>query len=388
MPDVDPEKGQGFEDDVFTAKCFAQFGDKSFIFPEGCVVDKSFHYNGPGKCPSTWSREKNRDWEYMRFNTKNIIKQIESPSINKPLRVVENPTIDLLITYVNSSDSSWIRDFVQATKTHNPNPVRFRSWGTLKYLLRGVERYMPFIRNVVLIVAKPSQVPTWINKENVRIVYHEEFIPQKLLPTFNSCTIESFFWNIKGLSDKIIYINDDMFPIKRMDRSAFFTGDSPNIKFTEPSSYSERNIYLSQCRAGMDIITKALNLPAFEKGKIIRPYHISAAMTLESMQKVGELCEADIMACASRRRLGNNVNQYIYSYYHYFNKTATDKCVDYKYYELSDKNFNEITSEIMREDYQMICLNDSDKLKDFARTRYLLDSCFAKKFPTKSRYEI
>lgn len=388
MVDVDAEKGQGFEDDIFVAQCFAKFPNVAFDIPSGIVSETSFKYDGPGKCPSTWSREKKHDWEYMRFNTKNIIKQIESPFINKPLRVVENPTIDLLITYVNGSDSSWVRDFIQATKCHNPTAARFRSWGTLKYLFRGVEKYMPFIRQIVLVVAKPSQVPVWVNKENVRVVYHEEFIPKKLLPTFNSCTIESFFWNIKGLSDRIIYFNDDMFPIADMDEDAFFTGNSPNIRFTEPSSYSKRNIYHSQCRSSMDMITKALNLPTFEKGKIIRPYHISAAMTLESMQKVGELCEVDIVACASRLRLTNNVNQYIYSYYHYFNKTATDKCVDYKYYELSDKNFNEIIEEILQENHQMLCLNDSDKLKDFARTRYLLDNCFAKKFPIKSRYEI
>ena len=388
MTDVDPEKSEGFEDNIFVALCFNKFPDKSFIVPEGLVTETSFRYEGPGKCPSTWAKEKNYDWGNMRKNTEDTTYRLYHPECNTKVEPDADADIDLLITYVNSSDSSWVRDFIQTTKCHNPTAVRFRSWGTLKYIFRGVEKYMPFIRQIVLVVAKPSQVPVWVNKENVRVVYHDEFIPKKLLPTFNSCTIESFFWNIKGLSDKIIYFNDDMFPNKKMDRNAFFTGDSPNIKFTEPSSYSARNIYHSQCRSGMDMITKVLDLPTFEKGKIIRPYHISTAMTFESIQKVGELCENYLMTCCSRQRLPNNVNQYIYSYYHYFNGTAADKCVDYKYFELTDKTFNEITEEILQGNHQMLCLNDSDKIKNFARTRYLLDDCFSKKFPIKCRYEL
>lgn len=388
MPDVDPEKSEGFEDNIFVALCFNKFPDKSFIVPEGLVTETSFRYEGPGKCPSTWAQEKSYNWNKMRKNTEDTTYKLYHSESYTNTEPDADADIDLLITYVNSSDSSWVRDFIQTTKCHNPTPTRFRSWGTLKYLFRGIERYMPFIRKIVLIVAKPSQVPVWVNQENVRVVYHDEFIPKKLLPTFNSCTIESFFWNIKGLSDKIIYFNDDMFPIMDMDRDTFFTGDSPNIKFTEPSSYSERNIYHSQCRSGMDMITNVLNLPTFEKGKIVRPYHISTSMTFESMQKVGRLCENYLMSCCSRQRLPSNVNQYIYSYYHYFNKTATDKSVDYKYYELTDKNLDDITTEILNAKHQMICLNDSDKIKDFARTRYLLDNCFAKKFPLKSRYEI
>ena len=39
----------------------------------------------------------------------------------------------------------------------------------------------------------------------------KQFIPNNFLPTFNSCTIEMFIGNIKGLSEYFIYGNDDMF---------------------------------------------------------------------------------------------------------------------------------------------------------------------------------
>ena len=388
LPDIDPEKGQGFEDDVFTAQCFAQFGDKSFIFPEGCVVDKSFHYDGPGKCPSSWSREHKYDWEYMRSNTRSIVHRIEHPETYEEPEPDAEANIDLLITYVNGSDQNWIKEYVKATHTHSPTPVRFRTWGTLKYLLRGVARYMPFIRKVVLIVASPSQVPDWVNREDVRIVYHSDFIPKQFLPTFNSCTIESFFWNIPDLTDRIIYFNDDMFPLSRLSENDFFTGDVPHFKFTEPAAYSSRAIFQSQCRSGIDMITKALGLPTFEEGKIVRPYHISAPISKSTLAKVAELCADTIPKTISMLRLTSNVNQYIYAYYHYFTNNYIDRVVDYKYFEIRDDNFKLIEEQIAQEGgCQMICLNDSDKIQNYSRTRYQLQLCFEKKFPDKCRYE-
>lgn len=394
MPNTDPEKSEGFEDNIFVAMCFNKFPDKSFIVPEGLVTESSFRYEGPGACPSTWAKEKQYDWHNMRKYTEDTTYKLyhsdssSAPKFSSASKRAENPDIDLIITYVNGSDRHWVRDYIKTTGITMPSATRFRSWGTLKYLFRGISRYMPFVRQIVLVVARPSQVPLWVDTNKVRIVYHEDFIPKNLLPTFNSCTIESFFWNIKGLSDKIIYFNDDMFPIGDMDISTFFTGDSPNIKFTEPRTYSKDNIYHSQCRSGMDMITKALNLPTFEKGKIIRPYHISTSMTMESMKKVGELCETDIISHSSSLRLVNNVNQYIYSYYQYFAGEYEPKIVNYKYFEIYEKTIKDISNEILSGNYQMLCLNDTDKIKDYNRVRYLLTEAFSKKYPAKCEYEL
>ena len=73
MPDIDAEKGQGFEDDVFVALCFAKFPDKAFDFPKDCIQETSFKYNGVGKCPSTWAGERKYDWKHMVASTKSKI---------------------------------------------------------------------------------------------------------------------------------------------------------------------------------------------------------------------------------------------------------------------------------------------------------------------------
>ena len=389
MPDVDPENSEGFEDNIFVALCFNKFPDKSFIVPQGIVSESSFRYEGPGKCPSTWAKEKQYDWGNMRKNTENLTYSLYHPTQYQEVAADENATIDLLITYVNSADQDWVQEYIRKTKTHSPTAVRYRSWGTLKYLLRGVVAYMPFIRNVVLVVSSPTQVPVWLNRENVRVVYHEEFIPKQFLPTFNSCTIESFFWNIPDLADRVIYFNDDMFPFGSMTENDFFTGDVPHIRFIEPTAYSTKAIFPAQCRSGMDMITNALGLPPFESGKIIRPYHITTAITKNALEKVAELCADAISQSVSVVRWTTNVNQYIYAYYQYFTNNYIDQTVNYQYFELCDAQFKQIEEQFAKEENcQMICLNDSDKLQNYARTRYLLCEAFERKFPVKSRFEI
>lgn len=389
MPDIDAEKGQGFEDDVFANLCKTMFPNACFAFPEGIVSETSLHYDGPGKCPSTYSKERHYDWDYMRSHTKHLISLMKYPiDEEEEAEACKNPFIDVIIPYVNCSDRNWIQDFIRTTKLHTAPQVRYRSWGTLKYLLRGIEKYMPFVRNVILLVARQSQVPIWINTDTVRVVYHEDFIPKQFLPTFNSCTIESYLWNIPDLADHIIYFNDDIFPISRLYVRDFFTGNTPHIGFRGVESYSERNIFRTQCRSGLDLIAKSMGLPKFESGKIIRPHHIAIPMTKRSFDTIGELCKDLIPDTISNLRMHKNVNQYIYAYYHYFNKDYIDVSVEYKYYEISDKTINSVLNTINSGFVPMICINDSDKMHDFSRVKSSLIRCFEQKFPDKCKYEL
>ena len=58
--------------------------------------------------------------------------------------------MDIVITYVDGNDPVWKQDYEKYTNV----PVmqkRFRDWGTLKYLLRGIQSKMPFIKKVKVI---------------------------------------------------------------------------------------------------------------------------------------------------------------------------------------------------------------------------------------------
>ena len=129
--------------------------------------------------------------------------------------------MDAVITYVDGNDPVWKQDYEKTTNV----PVmqkRFRDWGTLKYLLRGIECRMPFIRNVYLVVSHPSQVPDWADCENLKVVLHKDIIPAEFLPTFNCNPIEMHLHRIPGLDEEYLYFNDDMFPVGDCRPEDFF----------------------------------------------------------------------------------------------------------------------------------------------------------------------
>ena len=382
MPDIEAEKGQGFEDDIFVAQCFAKFPDKAFDFPEGLVVEQSLHYNGPGKCPSSWARENKLDWDYMVSATRSMVSSAKRLAVTHE---ESDELVDVVIPYVNMGDRNWLSDFLYYTKNPSPNPERYRSWGTLKYLIRGVAKHMPFVRKVFLVVARESQVPAWVNSKTIQVVYHRDFIPQKYLPTFNSCTIEAFLNNIPDISDHFLYFNDDIFPINDLYLDDFFTEDKPHIDFSLFKKFSGTNVYNSQCLNSMNMIKNALH--AESEYQLVRPEHCVAAIRKETADKISELCEDQIAASISKMRQTKNINQYIYSLYEYFTDNYVDDICSFVYLTLKD-DLSAIKNTILHSHFQLVCLNDSNGIKDYSKTRLALQNIFTEKFPDKCKYEI
>lgn len=385
MPDIDPEKSEGFEDDLFVASCFAAFPNKSFIFTKGLVEENSLNYRGPGACPSTWAREREYDWDYMRKLTDACLQSL----LNKHEYNDSDfdPSIDAVIPYVNCVDRTWINDFIKATGNYNPTGVRFRCWGTLKYLIRGIDKYMPFVKRIILILAKESQVPIWLDTSKVKIVYHKDFIPKQFLPTFNSCTIESFLWNISDLSDRFIYFNDDMFPLNQMGLSDFFTSDTPHILFHEHIHMNPQSMFEHQCRGALDTMCDALHSDKYISGELVRPEHSAIPMLKSTLLQVHKLCGDSLIKSVSRLRRKENINQYIYSYYQYYTGSYIPRMHRFLYVDIKD-NLSYIKPAILNSELQIICLNDSDKIKDYKKSRQELIDIFEEKFPNKCKYEV
>ena len=147
-------------------------------------------------------------------------------------------------------------------------------------------------------------------------------------------------------------------------------------------------MFLNQSRNGLNMVLKALNNPEYPKDKILLPYHASFAIYKDSLLKISELCSDKIPQTISMIRQGKNVNQYIYAYYAYCTEAYIDDTVNYRYFNITDAEMNDIMTAIVSETYQMLCLNDSDKIRDFAQTYSKLTTTFDRKFPKKSRYEL
>lgn len=101
---------------------------------------------------------------------------------------------------------------------------RFADNDELKYSLRSLERYAPWVRKVYIVTN--GQIPSWLNLDcpRVTIVTHEEIFPNKShLPTYSSPAIETHLHRIQGLSQRFIYLNDDVFFGKEVWPEDFYT---------------------------------------------------------------------------------------------------------------------------------------------------------------------
>lgn len=88
---------------------------------------------------------------------------------------------------------------------------RFEDNEELRYSLRSIEKHAPWVRHVFIVTN--GQIPSWLNLDNPRVtvVAHQEiFLNTSHLPTFSSPAIESHIHRIPGLSQKFIYMNDDV----------------------------------------------------------------------------------------------------------------------------------------------------------------------------------
>ncbi|KAK7070841.1 hypothetical protein SK128_002684 [Halocaridina rubra] len=88
---------------------------------------------------------------------------------------------------------------------------RFEDNEELRYSLRSLEKYAPWVRRIYLVTS--GQIPYWINLDHPKlmIVTHEEIFQNKShLPTYSSPAIESHIHRIHGLSENFLYLNDDV----------------------------------------------------------------------------------------------------------------------------------------------------------------------------------
>ena len=136
--------------------------------------------------------------------------------------------VDVVYTWVDDSFPGYLDVLRQYADTaHDLNPNRTRdNVDVLKYNLRSLARYLPWVRRVYLVTCRP-QVPKWLNRDHpgLSVVHHDAFMPADILPTFNSFAILSHLPRIEGLSPRFLYVEDDMFFGRPVERRFFETAD-------------------------------------------------------------------------------------------------------------------------------------------------------------------
>ena len=292
--------------------------------------------------------------------------------------------MDVVITYVNGNDPVWKQDYEKYTNV----PVmqkRFRDWGTLKYLLRGIENRMPFVRNVYLVVSHPSQVPEWVDRKNLKIVLHRDIIPEEFLPTFNCNPIEMHLHRIPGLDEEYLYFNDDMFPVGDCKPEDFFRNGRPVIGYYR--HFIAGNMYKKICRNSDRLARKALGLmPSFF---FTRPQHICSPMLKSQCEELYSMVEEQVRrTSASRTRTENDLNQYLFLDYMNYKGMVIREKISNKHFSVSVASPESLEAFLRKPDRNLVCINDVH----LSESRYealhdAILNAFESVFPIKSKYE-
>lgn len=292
--------------------------------------------------------------------------------------------MDIVITYVNGLDPEWQKDYEKHTNT----PIlekRFRDWGTLKYLMRGIEKNMPFIRKVHLVVASESQVPEWINRNEVNIVLHKDIIPAEHLPTFNCNPIEMHLHRIEGLDEEYIYFNDDIFPLKPCKATDFFIDGRATLGMSR--HLFALNMFKKICRNSNRVARKALGLKP--SVCFLRPQHICTPMLKSQCEELYQKVETEIISSLTRTRSSNNLNQYMFLDYMYLKGVLVNKRMSKKHFSLGVASEEKIRKYIQNPKHSLVCINDVQMSEEsYNEIRRTLLNTFEQVLPEKSRFEL
>lgn len=293
--------------------------------------------------------------------------------------------MDIIITYVDGCDPEWQADYARCIGK-KALAKRYRDWGTLPYLFRGIDECMPFIENVFLVVARESQVPAWVDPAKVHVVLHRDFIPEAYLPTFNSTAIEMFMHRIEGLSEEFIYFNDDFFPLMPCQPTDFFREGRAAVSMAR-HILTMRNLFRVHTKRSDRLARQASG--ARGAWFYVRPQHTCAAMLRSVSAEAFERCREQILASVSALRNRRNYNQYLFTDYAYFTGRTFHQRISNQHFSLSIANLDVLTKSIMHPTRKIACINDVDMSEEkFQRFQARLLQAFQARFPKKSRFEL
>ncbi|MFE5792532.1 stealth family protein [Streptomyces sp. NPDC056503] len=148
--------------------------------------------------------------------------------------------VDVVYTWVDGADPAWLRRRAEFSgegyHAEAANAARYLSRDELRYSLRSLHMYAPWVRNIYLVT--DDQVPAWLDTEvpGLKVVPHKDvFRSPDLLPTFNSHAIESQLHHIEGLSEHFLYFNDDVMLGNEVTPADFFHANGITKFFPSPA---------------------------------------------------------------------------------------------------------------------------------------------------------
>lgn len=328
----------------------------------------------------------------------------------------EKEKIDFVLLWVDDNDPKWIDEYNKyRTDDGDTRSLRYRDMDLLKYWFRAVEKFTPWVNNIYFVTC--GQKPDFLNVDHPKLkcVDHKDFIDQKYLPTFSSHAIEVNLHRIKGLSERFVYFNDDMFVVSPMKKTDFFVDGKPceaavmdmfvpirEPLFTPPCAntvvinrnFVKKDVLKKNFRRFYSLkygknVVKNIQLSVGRYFAGFHNYHQPTSLLKSTFNEVWEIEEEVLRRSTSHRfRILTDVNQWLFKDWQICKGNIHPRSVKKFYYIVID-NKNDLNNAVAALDsrkYKLVCLNDG-RIDDFDALKSDLTKAFERLLPEKSSFE-
>lgn len=331
-------------------------------------------------------RASNIPYKKQRYIDKKPFGEIKLQELNNQYmdsRYNFTKPIDVVYTWVNSQDKEWQKLFSRFKNLDEVDNDRFVSIDELKYSLRSIEQYAPWV-NKIYILTNCSK-PNWLDTHpRIEWVDHKDVFKKEELPTFNSHALGLSLVNIPNLSEHFIYLNDDFFLFNRVKKEDFFTANDLSVSYLEPYGivYHDRINYDKEFYALAAMNGKKL----FEKKYKISPTqlhrHVPYSFKRSTLLEMEKVFKKEIAQTRKNHfRDASDVSvSFLYNHYALYHKEAVYQAtnsilVNHRNYKTQEKN-------ILKRRPKFVCINDgggSSNVKEYKEwTVKFLEQAFPK----------
>lgn len=309
--------------------------------------------------------------------------------------------IDLIYLWVDGNDPAW-----QAKRsaclpggagkvTESTTKARYADNEELKYSLRSAEKHAPWIRNIFIVT--DNQTPAWLDTSNprVKVVNQSDIMPAECDPCFNSSVIEYYLYRIPGLSEHFIYANDDMFFNADVQPDFFFGSDGYPIVRLKRKRFGKLLFWLRSAvvwkKPGIYRVTvqKASEMVGRKFGKYYSgvPHHnIDAYNKSDYREAVEDVFRDKVEATSCNRfRTAEDMQRIAILYYALAIGHGHLRYAGRRESKRISAHREDFMEELARYRPTLLCLNDSQRVKDSDRDR--IKPFLEQLFPEKSSFE-
>ncbi len=307
--------------------------------------------------------------------------------------------VDMVFSWVDGSSSEFQRQRAARMKGYvvgdgDDNAARYRQVDELRYALRSVHMYAPWVRRIF--IATDSPTPEWLaDHPKVTIVRSEEFFADpSVLPTHNSHAVEAQLHRIPGLAEHFLYSNDDMFFGRPVTPELFFSGGGVSrfvesgVRIGSGPAHVDRSGHDNGLRVNRALLKERFGrVITLDLEHCATPLRRSVAFELER-----EFAEDYARTAASRFRSATDISVTNSLYHHY--ALATGRAVittepRTRYVQTTQlDSLRTMERLVSRRDTDMFCLNDGSVPEIPEEVRVpALRACLERYFPVAAPWE-